>query len=360
MQLPVRSHALLTLAALALTLLILSLPAFTWPDRIAGAAASDAQTARGLAPARGRPGPGQPEQIIDVALMFSPSAPAVEPGQVFTMDITIIAEVQPVDGVQLLIAFDPALLQVTDDSGNPITHIITGTAFGPPTINTTDNAGGRIRYAASGDALVGSITVATIRFQALDVGVSSIIFLLPPVGDTAVTYHGQDVLVLTRNGIVEISEPPTATPSPTQPVSPPTHTPTPTQPASPPTHTPTRTATASATPTATWTATSTATATPTATATRTHTATPTRTDTPTSTPTSTATHTPTATSTSTPTATSTSTPTATPTATSTSTPTATPTATSTSTPTATPTATNTAIPGPAVYHLYMSLVLSSR
>jgi hypothetical protein len=280
-----------------------------------------------------------PAQFLDVTLMITPSAVSVLTGQMFSVDVAIAAESQPVDGVQLTIAFDPASLLVVDELGDPAGEIMAGVAFTTLLLNSADNVAGRIGFAAgqlTGGPLQGFIQVATIRFRALHSAGSSVVFLLPPLGHTAVTFGGENVLVLVRNGLVEASDPPT--PTPTQPASPPTNTPTPTQPASPPTNTPS--ATASRTPTITPTLTSTPSHTPTPT----YTTTSTPTDTPTSTPT------PTDTPTSTPT------PTDTPTSTATATSTTTETSTATSTPTATPSATPTA----SRHSAYLGLIMVNQ
>ncbi len=198
------------------------------------------QAAPGLAlpalPARSGPG-----LSADVTISLSPSGLTVAANQIFTMDIVINSGSQLVDGAQASICFDPAILAVVDNAGNPAGQIIEGTAFSTHIMNTADNSTGRIFYAdgqLTGDPVSGAFTLATIRFKAKIAGVSAVTFILDQNPQTKVTLQGANVLTSAQNGSVTVGTP-AATATPTRTLTP-TRTRTPTVPAA---------ATATATPT---------------------------------------------------------------------------------------------------------------
>ena len=225
-----------------------------------------------------------------VNLTFAPTSRTAQVGDIFTFDLMVEAGSQTVQNVDMYIDFDPAVLQVTDENGNP-----TGTIIADPTTlastlsNSADNAGGHITYSAgklSAPYPTGTFRVATVRFKKIS---ASALSTVPYVSGSDVFFAGASVLgSLGSATVTQPGETPTATPTATF-----TFTPTRT-----PTATPTQTRTRTPTPTATRTGTPTATSVAaTATPTRTSTQTPTPTRTPTVTRTATATQTPTLTAT---------------------------------------------------------------
>ncbi len=287
------------------------------------------------------------------------------------VDLTVVGhDLANVYGMQLVIDYDPDVLQIVDLNPDvPGVQIAQGDLPDPDRAffaeNRVDVAAGQIYFTwtlLEGAAVEGTGSVARIRVRARAPGTSPLAFSELMVSDPSAL----PIFLRRRGAVVHVSTPPNATtaPPPSATPIPPSATPTRTATAGPPTATPppptatptataTRTATAppSATPTPsrTPTSTSTPTITPTPTDTRTPTVTPTPTDTappsatptPSDTPTPSATPTETATPTVTPTPTETETPTITPTPSDTPTPSATPTASDTPTPTETPTETAT-------------------
>jgi len=106
---------------------------------------------------------------------IEPSAMNVLQGEVFTINIKVEANGQPVDGVQAYINFDPNYLRVVDTGGDETNQITNGELFDatwPDVLtNAANNSTGQIDYAA-GKGIGGSsantlFTLATIRFKAI-------------------------------------------------------------------------------------------------------------------------------------------------------------------------------------------------
>ncbi len=98
-------------------------------------------------------------------------------GQEFTVEI----ELESVDvyGVELVLSFDPAKLEVLDDDGiAPGVQILPGLCPSPDSIveNLADNGTGVIGYAVSAQAPCSVGLVATIRFLALQQGTTPVDF----------------------------------------------------------------------------------------------------------------------------------------------------------------------------------------
>ena len=124
--------------------------------------------------------PIQPETTIpveldvtvanDVILRFDPADTQVAQGMRFRVDMLLSSGAQPVDSVDAVIRFDPAILQVVDEQGNPSTTIEIGDAPLLPLANSVDNAAGTITFGAVrplGDSPpAGDLHLATIRFIA--------------------------------------------------------------------------------------------------------------------------------------------------------------------------------------------------
>jgi len=91
--------------------------------------------------------------------------------ELLLLDLLADAGAQPVNGVELALEFDPALLEVVDAAGEPA-EAIDGDpgAFGRVLRNVVDNAGGRIEYDAGqelppGSPPTGTFRVASVRFK---------------------------------------------------------------------------------------------------------------------------------------------------------------------------------------------------
>jgi len=106
----------------------------------------------------------------DVLLHFSPQQSQVAQGMTFRVDMMLSTETQPIDSIDTVITFDPSILQVVDDQGNPTDEIMLGDALPLPLANDVDNAAGRITFGAGrglgDDPPAGDLHLATIRFRA--------------------------------------------------------------------------------------------------------------------------------------------------------------------------------------------------
>lgn len=106
----------------------------------------------------------------NVLLRFDPPASAVAQGMVFRVDMFLSAGSQSIDSVDAVVHFDPAILQVVDEMGNPASAILPGEASLMPLANQVDNGAGRISYGAvrplGAVPPTGELHLATIRFRA--------------------------------------------------------------------------------------------------------------------------------------------------------------------------------------------------
>jgi len=189
-----------------------------------------------------------------VTLEMIPPEAELVPGSTFDMELWMHAGPQPVDGVEVHIAFDPALLTAVDGDGEPTDEITSSPPLTQVYQNAVDPDAGMIHYAAGvlgGDAPDSSFIVATIRFKVKRdaAGDSWVLFLFDEMHPTAATYRGEMVLADVEGSHVIVTGVPTPTSTATMT---PTPTPTVTLTKTPrPTMTPTATPTATSTPTPT-------------------------------------------------------------------------------------------------------------
>jgi len=112
-----------------------------------------------------------PTPVPDVRLRIEPARSDVAQGMIFWVDVVLATGDEPVDSVDTTMTFDPTLLQVVDDLGNPAATIVGGTALPVPLVNRVDNEAGKIAYGAGrklGDSSpAGDLLIASIRFRAL-------------------------------------------------------------------------------------------------------------------------------------------------------------------------------------------------
>ena len=84
-----------------------------------------------------------------VRLYVNPTTVTADVGGVFTLDVMVDAGAQPVNNVELYLAFNPALLRVVDASGNSVTTVEADPgALTTVLFNSADNTTGQIRYDA--------------------------------------------------------------------------------------------------------------------------------------------------------------------------------------------------------------------
>jgi len=141
---------------------------------------------------------------------IEPVSRTVVVDDVFTVEITIHTGIQPADGAEAHIDFDPDYLIVVDTEGNPTSSIISGTTLSTEIQNSVDNSQGTIDYAAgmlSGEPPTGAFTLATIRFHAITETLdscTSLTFVFTPTRNTDVVYEGLSVLGAHTDGCVTI------------------------------------------------------------------------------------------------------------------------------------------------------------
>jgi len=111
-------------------------------------------------------------QSAGVHIGFNTSSKTTWVGKTFSLDIKIRTYGQPVDSAGAYIDFDPTLLQVVDaDPLTPGIQIQQEVGLNTLMYNNVDNVLGHIDYGAAtaptGQPLTGTITLASVEFQAL-------------------------------------------------------------------------------------------------------------------------------------------------------------------------------------------------
>ncbi|HIQ06312.1 MAG TPA: hypothetical protein EYH31_11625, partial [Anaerolineae bacterium] len=130
-----------------------------------------------------------------VDLRLVPALKLAEPGQIFSVNVQVTAGQTLVDGVEAVVNFAPALLQVVDENGSPSTTV---EGMGPleELYQSVDNTNGQIVYTGYAppyvSAPLGTFLVARIRFKLLQMA-PSVDLSFDPV-DTDVASGGESVL----------------------------------------------------------------------------------------------------------------------------------------------------------------------
>jgi len=108
-----------------------------------------------------------------VRLRVEPRVSTRGAGELLVLDLLVDAETQPVSSVEVVLEFDPKLLEVVDAAGNQTDRIdVDPGALGAVLWNHVDNSSGRIEYDAGqelppGTAPTGSFRLASVRFRVL-------------------------------------------------------------------------------------------------------------------------------------------------------------------------------------------------
>jgi hypothetical protein len=128
-----------------------------------------------------------PAAAQDARVMISPATSTLSVDDVVTVEV-YIENVQSLWAGQVALSFDPAVVQVVDETGNPATQIQRGDLLNPARVteyvNAVDNAAGIIEYAATlrndprhpTSPASGSGSFARIFFKAVGAGTSPVAF----------------------------------------------------------------------------------------------------------------------------------------------------------------------------------------
>jgi hypothetical protein len=137
----------------------------------------------------------------NVLIVVEPMLRTVNMGETFTVTVQVQSGVQPIDGAQASLNFDPTRLRVKSITGNT-------TIFPQILLNTYNNATGTIDYAAGNlDAFPsGNLNLAVIEFEAIwETQSSEITFNYGLPRNTDVTYAGTSILTGDQDGLVQIN-----------------------------------------------------------------------------------------------------------------------------------------------------------
>ncbi len=151
-----------------------------------------------------------------VIRLSAPPGP-VPAGSVVAVRIEVAAGGQPVDGVAAYLDFDPAILQVTDSAGNPLSTIEPGGPLALVLLNRVDHQAGTIDYAAGAQfnqpAPSGTLALATIYFVGRQAsGGAPLTFVRRQPRLTEIVANGSSVFGAAE-GLTLVVAPPAATPA---------------------------------------------------------------------------------------------------------------------------------------------------
>ena len=140
--------------------------------------------------------------------LSTPSSPVAE-GEIFGVEIRVLAGSQALDVAEVHINFDPLYLQVVEEDGVPASTVEGGVILDVPLQNRVDNDAGEIDYAAGtfGAQPSDTFVLATIRFKALLNTAGSgtpLVFVHQLPRKTDVNYEGSSVLADAIGGSVAI------------------------------------------------------------------------------------------------------------------------------------------------------------
>ncbi len=139
----------------------------------------------------------------EAILRLEPGFSVVRGGEIFTVEIAADAGASGVNRGQAFLDFDPTILRVVDQNGNPAAQITPGAALANVLINGVDNATGRIGYVAQGAAQAGRFTLAIARFQVISPTLTTrLSFSLTAPRRSDLLLNGQSALAGLRGGLV--------------------------------------------------------------------------------------------------------------------------------------------------------------
>ncbi|MDT0608625.1 cohesin domain-containing protein, partial [Croceitalea rosinachiae] len=150
--------------------------------------------------------------VTDVFFVVNPEISNVTDGDTFSVTIQVQANDQPVDGSEVHLTFDSAIVEVSSLTPG-------GTLTLPLISETSDNTLGTIDYSVGSlsGPVSGTFDLLTIEFSAVGAGSTQLNFIDPDgAASTIATFGGNNVLTGTTNGLVNVDENPglTITPDP--------------------------------------------------------------------------------------------------------------------------------------------------
>ncbi len=138
-----------------------------------------------------------------VMMKLAPTTSRIRAGQSFLMEMEVLAGAQEVDAVSAHLDFDPAVLTVVNEEGNPAAQVTPGTALPNVVTNSVNNTTGRISFIANGDATTGRFTAALVRFKAISSTLRSpLTWSTTALRQSDVTLGGVSVLTSLQDGSV--------------------------------------------------------------------------------------------------------------------------------------------------------------
>lgn len=152
---------------------------------------------------------GQPESVSAAVFAVQPSQASLSVGESMTFDLVLDSGTEPINAVDIVLTYDPALLSVVDDDPQKEgVQVTTTNAFEVYPLNVAESGMVKVGAAAAQNDFVGKMTVAQVTFIGQAPGTSSIDLTYEPGShtDTDVfsSNSAMDVLMRTESSTVTV------------------------------------------------------------------------------------------------------------------------------------------------------------
>lgn len=153
-----------------------------------------------------------PVQQGSPIVYFSPSSTAKVTGTSFPLDIILDTRGRAIDGADIVVSYNRAMVSIIDVDGNKTgVQIAPGTLMPTTTINDVAESRGQITFSqttAANGTFSGSGILGTITVRALAPGAASVAFTFTKgrTNDTNVSFGGVDLLDAVTNTTIQITE----------------------------------------------------------------------------------------------------------------------------------------------------------
>lgn len=140
------------------------------------------------------------------ALRLSPAVNHVRAGEVFAVEIDVLAGRQPVDRAQVFLNYDPSVLRLVTAQGDPVTQITPGLVLSTVITNTANTTAGAINFVAGGQPAGGRFVAGIAYFRAISTTPASAVSVsVTGVRSTDLFLAGESVIGYQTGALVTVA-----------------------------------------------------------------------------------------------------------------------------------------------------------
>lgn len=155
--------------------------------------------------------------VVDYALSLTPATPApalrlspaishVRAGEVFAVEIDVLAGRQPVDRVHAFLNYDPTVLRLVNAQGDPVAQITPGGVLSTVITNATNTSAGAINFVAGGQPAGGRFVAGIAHFRAISTTVASAVTVnVTGTRSTDLLLAGESVIAYQTGALVTVA-----------------------------------------------------------------------------------------------------------------------------------------------------------